>query len=497
MSSTVPAAQLRTGRPVVTHILRPALVLIAAAAALAPAAGARPVARTLVTFGLASGEPVWALAPDRSVTSPDGETRIQLFRGEAGTPAGTLAPVPGGGTGAVTIAGAPGALAVARQTVVSMFRGDIGTPVDRAAAILPGSGPASIGVCTATSVSADVGGTARWAPVDADGGLIAACSAQRDAVVVLDGSTGAEVDRIPARSPAGPRIAGDLVAYVDRDGLSDADGDVVVFDRGTRRERYRLPADRMAHVRDLDLTADGRLVLILGGALPGGPAEVWTATPADPVPRQLPVAPSPQLRVVAGADRLAFSRWDDATHREQIGTLGYQDAAPWSLASGIGLSLTIAFDGERVLYSRRTCDGADLVTTTARAPYAGQPLPRCFVRLAGPARVSPTGRVVLRLDCRLLATPCAAGVTGATVDGIPGLRPVRAGGLFYVDGTSELRLTTAAFARLRARGHLTLQLRVAFYGFGPERLLTVRLASPPRQAHTAQTSRSAASTTPA
>jgi hypothetical protein len=165
---------------------------------------------------------------------------------------------------------------------------------------------------------------------------------------------------------------------------------------------------------------------------------------------------------------------------------------------GIGLSLAVAVDGERVHNARRPCGGSDLVTTTARAPYTGQPLPRCFVRLARRANVSPTGRLVLRLDCRLLATPCAAGVTGARVEGVPGLRPIRPGGVFYVDGTSEgVRLTAAAFTRLRARGPFTLRLRLAFYGFAEERLLTVRLSVPERQAHTAQARRPAASKTPA
>jgi hypothetical protein len=168
MSSTLPAAQLPAARDVVTSIFRPTLDLAATAtaatllaAALVPPAGARPVGPGLANFGLANGEPVWALAPDRSVGRPDAETRVQLFRGEAGTPIGTLAPVPGGGVGAVTIAGAPGALAVARQTVVATFRGDIGTPMDSAAVILPGTGPAAIGVCAAPSLYADINGAAR------------------------------------------------------------------------------------------------------------------------------------------------------------------------------------------------------------------------------------------------------------------------------------------------------------------------------------------------
>jgi hypothetical protein len=484
------APELRALSAVVIDI--PAFVLALALAvllALAPppsGAAAQPVSRDIFALGLVGGQLVWAEAVTPTADDYWTTTATRVRRGDPAQTVGVLPPIQDGGVGAITLAGTTtGALGVARVTVTAGYKDIEGNPVQQAAVARQGGGLQPIDLCDPGRIIEGVRTVQRWAPMDADDNLVAHCVSDLSGIAIDDGTTGTEVDRVMAPYATAPRIAGSFIAYITRSSRYAETGDLVVFDRATRRERYRIPEAQMLHVADFDLASDGTVVLALNAtSILVPPLEAWTASVADPALRRLPIPPSRFLQLRVAGDRIAYSRWDAPTHAEQVGVLDAGAAAPRLLATGPVLGGTLAFDGERVAYGYATCGATELVATPV-AQGAARPsthaAPRCPLRLVGRApHVTATGRVVLRLDCGVLAASCFADVT-ATVPGSR-LRPLRAGAAINTDGSAyAMRLTAAARARLRERGVLTLRLRLAFEDeIGGTRVLTIHLHRPRR-----------------
>jgi hypothetical protein len=461
-----------------------ALTVLLALAPPPSGAAAQPVSRDTVGLGLAGGQLVWA-EPARSTTHDYwATTAIRVLRGHPAQTVGVLPAIHDGGAGAITLAGTTaGSLGISRAVVTEGFKDIEGNPVRQAAVALPSGGFQPVDLCDPGGIIDGSHTVQRWAPIDADGDLIAHCVTDLSGIAIDDATTGAEVDRVIAPYATAPRIAGSFIAYLTRSSGYAETGDLVVFDRATRRERYRIPESQMRHVADFDLASDGTLVLALNAtSVLISPLEAWTASVANPGLRRLPVPPSRFLQLRTAGNRVAYSRWDAPTHAQQVGVLDAGAAAPRLLATGPVLGSPLAFDGDRVAYSYATCGRLELVTTRV-APGAGTPstypAPHCPLRLVGRApHVTATGRVVLRLDCGPLVGSCFADVT-ATVPGSR-LRPLGAGAAIATDGTAyKMRLTAAARARLRERGALTLRLRLAFEEeIGGTRVLTIHLHRP-------------------
>lgn len=190
--------------------------------------------------------------------------------------------------------------------------------------------------------------------------------------------------------------------------------DLVVYDRVSRSEVYRIP-DILPHdsAFSLDLQEDGKTAFYY----PNRTAprfDVGWASPAEPFVHRLPV-PGAGYEVKIAGDIVAYLRGTSEvfSRREDLGSdinevgMVTLDGRHRTLVRRVvsdGFDHFFDFDGERLAWQERTCDGVrvafqDLAVLMAR-PRLKPPL-RCPLRLRSRARVE--GRVghLLRLplDC--------------------------------------------------------------------------------------------------
>jgi len=256
------------------------------------------------------------------------------------------------------------------------------------------------------------------------------------------------------------RVAGRYAAW-------EAAGDIVVYDRATSSEAYRIP-DVWPGIYDdksLDLQADGKIAFHFRKGLGRRfEANVAWASPAEPFAHRLPVSDDGTYVVKMDNDRVVFVR-DAArlvskprhliTRTGELGMVGLTGGER-VLARPVESSAFgefFDFDGGRVAWQERTCQGAQLRVQTLDALIARPRLRsavhprRCRFRLLRDARyLRRKHRLPFDVDCTGFREDCI------TLD--PVLRTLRAyrvngrrvpAGTRVSDGTIKVTDTQDAF----------------------------------------------------
>ena len=248
-------------------------------------------------------------------------------------------------------------------------------------------------------------------PVDVDGDAIVypACD-EAGGLEVREFSPAPMTQRILAKGATGARLAGRWVAWLEGGTVWDLDvfaGDLVVYDRLTMREAYRIPRAELGRgVHSLDLQDDGKVAFSFG--VGRGHAVGW-ASPEAPSVHRIPLSERNVYEVRIGAGRIAFLGGRGVNLDVPLAEVGVSDlgGSVRVLASGaqdlIGPE-SFDFDGTRVAWYTLGCTDATIETRgvdDAQLPYRARS--GCALRLnPKPSRrpVLLSGRYVrLYVDC--------------------------------------------------------------------------------------------------
>lgn len=237
--------------------------------------------------------------------------------------------------------------------------------------------------------------------VDVSGDALVYWDCASHAAVVDDAAAGTS-EEIPGSSWEGLRLAGRYVAWVNGPYAEEENGgppdSVLVYDRRLRRVVYSVPIERAAQVDDVDLGADGTVVL-------GGQGVSW-ASPDEPRLHRLPLRRAIYGVRVAGA-RVGFARTligiDEAT--TDIGYIGLHADREHVVVSGAVSSLDsdhgigdFDFDGQRFAYEALGCRRLLLHVRVARGHVDAFHRHGCALRFTRRPRVSGR-RVSVHVEC--------------------------------------------------------------------------------------------------
>jgi hypothetical protein len=287
--------------------------------------------------------------------------------------------------------------------------------------------------------------------VDVSGDEVVYWDCGTDRATVRNSSSGAS-EAIPAND-RGLRLAGRYAAWLDDGAGPQA---IVVYDRVENRVAYEV--SRSAVDASYDLQADGKIAYVdLAGQAREGvtPVHVAWASPAEPQPHVLPLAPSDSYRVKIVDDRVGFEQERPEARRGELTNLGYVDIAggrPHAVVTG-GLDEGVGdsqfdFDGKRFAWYSLGCRDA-LLRVTAVGSHASGLRRHCPLRLRRPPRLSH-GRVRVVVDC--------FGFVECRVPKLT-LSLVRHGHRVVARGSGQsARLTT--LGRALARRHAGIRVRV-------------------------------------
>jgi len=291
------------------------------------------------------------------------------------------------------------------------------------------------------------------------------------------------------------RIAGRYVVYAEGPrGLGSVNdpNPVVVFDRVAGREVYRIPTGSVpGNIVGLDVQDDGKILLtyrvIAGHQLN---EEVGWASPSQPyVHALLPVSGVYTARLVN--DEVVAVRATSPVN--DLGSLLLADlrGSTRTLATRAvipnGILEHFDFDGQRVAWVTRACDGVRINVTGLQGTSGVSRPPRCRLRLDGIGRVIRHRRVRLTFSCVGFAFECETGGVSITSRSASRQHTVviaRSTGGRLSTGTGSFVLTRAG-RRLIAHRH-RLRVRVTAYiadalapeqfghkGYHPERRSTI------------------------
>lgn len=278
------------------------------------------------------------------------------------------------------------------------------------------------------------------------------------------------------------RVAGRYAAW-------EHAGDIVVYDRETSSEAYRLEGiwPKYEDDRDLDVQSDGKVGFYFQDDVGGRRRSrlAW-ASPAEPFVHRLPVRDEGSYTIRMHGDRIVFVR--DDGHKLKGGQGRVTSFGELGQVGLTGSHQTLVrpvesepfedhfdFDGTRVAWLDRSCRAAKLRSATLqelmaaprlRSKRHGRP---CRLRLVRPAgRGSYPDYLRLPLNCAGFRAGC---VTTATA--LRTLRAYRLGGRRVPKGTrvdagrgdrgrgekTEVELTTLGQRLLGRPGHIRLGAR--------------------------------------
>lgn len=205
------------------------------------------------------------------------------------------------------------------------------------------------------------------------------------------------------------RVAERYAAWEDR-------GDIVVYDRATDSELYRVRGiwPSFDSPRDLDVQADGKVAFLYSPDANRSELLAW-ASPAEPFAHRLPVDAQRSLELKLANDLVVFARSETLSSRRmprltarfgELGVVPLNGGSERLLVSPIVGFSFFDFDGERVAWQARGCAGALLRSKPLGELVADPRLrpvrltSRCPLRLRGQARTQSDQHVLrLPVDC--------------------------------------------------------------------------------------------------
>lgn len=213
------------------------------------------------------------------------------------------------------------------------------------------------------------------------------------------------------------RVAGRYAAW-------EAGGDIVVYDRATNSEHYRVPGvwPQFDSPRSLDLQADGKVAFLYSPDANRTNLVAW-ASQGEPFPHRLPVDARRSMELKLENDTVVFARGDAESPKgkpdlgisfAELGVVGLDGAPERVVVHPIVSYFEFDFDGERLAWQARGCHGAllrskpldELVADPRLRPlrYTG----RCRLRLRREARAERGHRsLTLPVDCAGFRRDCA------------------------------------------------------------------------------------------
>jgi hypothetical protein len=282
----------------------------------------------------------------------------------------------------------------------------------------------------------------------------------------------------------GARIAGRFVAWLDGpyDTYNYPYGDVVVYDRVSDAEAYRVPAAALGPIRALDLQEDGKVAVAieLRGDNQVGAVTGW-ASPEDPQIHVLPLRAREHVDVRMAGDRIAFQAGNETSWNwvrdADVGLVDLEGNARW-LGHGTDAFIfkeSFDYDGERAVWRELGCEQRRLVVWDVDAAPRDAPRARnCRLRLLA-RPVVRGGVAALRFGCGAFEPPCLFSVSLR----VAGQGGVRAGKTSFRRNPVRVTLTKPARRLLARRGSLrvraTVHMSEAPFGRGQVRHATIQL----------------------
>lgn len=269
-----------------------------------------------------------------------------------------------------------------------------------------------------------------------------------------------------------PRVAGRYIAYLQGPMRGDQPGEfnaIVVIDRVTQQEVYRVPAGALAHlILGLSLDRDGTIVVTYQSSQRlGSPRRMGIATASPQQPPLRPLLPDSGYYSarVAGGRVVVVRQPGLSSGNVTNGRLELVDPASGqrrTLASPVedGYRPRFDFDGQRVTWLSRTCTSVRVnVAALDATPGPGREPGHCRLRLTR-APVIKKNRLKLRFSCAGLRADCTPDQPKISSLPAPG-RPARViarRAVVYDPGIVEARLTRAG--RRMLSGHRRVRVRV-------------------------------------
>jgi hypothetical protein len=181
------------------------------------------------------------------------------------------------------------------------------------------------------------------------------------------------------------RLAARYVAWLEGtyNGSSQSQADLVVYDRESRAEAYRIPARAIpTRVLSFSLQADGKVAFAFDPtANDADPRSLvaW-ASRSQPSVHKLPLPRRLAYTVILVRDRVVFARYSSAGDgtREELGVTDLQGHSHLIVRRGSGLG--IDYDGTHVAYTIRACQRYTVVRQSLSARKHPSPPRSCRPR---------------------------------------------------------------------------------------------------------------------
>jgi hypothetical protein len=207
-----------------------------------------------------------------------------------------------------------------------------------------------------------------------------------DGTVEVRDLAGGRVPQVLGHDVHAVRLAGPYLAWLEglyNDTSSWSQADIVVYDRKTGTEAYRIPAGAIAtRVASFSLQSDGKVAFAFDPSATDSDARkilAW-ASPSQPSVHRLPLPRRLAYTVLLGRDRIVFASYANASDgtREQVGVTDLQGHSHLIVRKGSGLG--IDYDGTHIAYTIRACQRYTVVRQSLSARKHPSPPRSCRPR---------------------------------------------------------------------------------------------------------------------